>query len=147
VLDYQHRLQERLVDALASRPESEGAVTALRNAYLVTAHVAPQERARVVQLGRVLADAPALRSAAHGALAEPDDALLGAVAARMGLPAADVRPRTVVVAMAAVAAAEWAVWVAAPRGDPARRIADALALVEQGLAVLDRRVRAAAERR
>jgi len=137
VLEYDQRLRRRLIDAVSSRPPGEGAVTALRTAYVETAHVAPAERARVVQLGRVLAGAPALRAAAHGALAEPDDALLGVVASRMRLPPSDPRPRTVVVAMAAVAAAEWAAWVADPRGDPARRIADALALVERGLAALD----------
>jgi AcrR family transcriptional regulator len=138
VLDYERRIRDRLHVALSARPSAEGPVTALRNAYLVTAHVEPAERARVVQLGRVLAAAPALRIAAHGALAEPDPALIEAVAARMRVPPADVRPRTVVAAMAAVATAEWAAWVAQPDGDPARRIGDALALVADGLTVLDR---------
>ena len=143
VLEYERRLRWRLLEAVEERPAGEGPVTALRNAYLATAHVEPTEWARVVQLGRVLAAAPALRVAALGELAEPDPALIDAIATRMAVPAADIRPRTVVAAMAAVATAEWAAWVAQPEGDPARRIGDALALVIHGLAALDRAPRGA----
>jgi hypothetical protein len=56
----------------------------------------------------------------------------------MGVPAADTRPRAVVAAMAAVAAAEWSAWVeGGGDGDPAERIGAALALVEAGLSALD----------
>jgi AcrR family transcriptional regulator len=141
VLDFEARLRERLRGALVSRPDEEGPVTALRNAYLVTAHVEREERARVVQLGRVLATAPALRTAAFGALAGPDEALIAVIAGRMGVGPSDRRARAVVVAMGAVATAEWAAWVADARGDPAVRIGEALAFVEHGLSTLDRPVR------
>src|SRR5688500_11186488 len=47
VLQYQRRIQERLVEALAGRPAGEGPVTALRQAYLHTSRVAPEDRERV----------------------------------------------------------------------------------------------------
>jgi AcrR family transcriptional regulator len=142
VLDYERRLLDRLVDAVAARPAGEGPVTALRHAYLATAHVEPVDRERVVQLGRILGAAPDLRATAHGARTAPNDALVAAVAQRMGLPAVDPRPRAVVAAMTSVAAAEWQAWVDdGGHGDPAERIGAALALVEDGLAALDRKLR------
>jgi AcrR family transcriptional regulator len=142
VLDYERRLLERLVTVVAERPAVEGPVTALRNAYLVTSQVAPEDRERVVQLGRILAAAPDLRATAHGARTAPNDALVDVAARRMGVPADDPRPRVAVAAMTSVAAAEWAAWVeGGGEGDPAERIGAALALVEGGLAALDGRRR------
>jgi AcrR family transcriptional regulator len=142
VLDYERRLHERLVHALRARPPAEGPVTALTNAYKATSHVPVEDRARVVQLGRILAAAPTLRAAAHGEQTVPNDALTELVAARMGLHTGDRRPRTVVAAITSVAAAEWTAWVDdGGDGDPAERIGDAIALVEAGLAALDRRLR------
>jgi AcrR family transcriptional regulator len=142
VLDYERRLLDRLVDVVAARPPGEGPVTALRNAYLSTAHVEPADRARVVQLGRILGAAPTLRATAHSARTAPNDALVETVAGRMGLPAGDARPRAVVAAMTSVAAAEWQAWVDdGGEGDPAARIGNALALVETGLSALDRKLR------
>jgi AcrR family transcriptional regulator len=141
VLDYERRLHERLVAVVADRPTEEGPVTALRNAYLATSQVAPEDRDHVVQLGRILAAAPELRATAHGARTTSNDDLVELIAARMGMPAADARPRGVVAAMTAVAAVEWAAWVeGGGDGDPAERIGAALALVEVGLAELDRRL-------
>jgi hypothetical protein len=140
VLDYERRLHERLVVAVTERPAAEGPVTALRNAYLATSQVAPDDREHVVQLGRILAAAPELRATAHGARTTSNDDLVELIAARMGVPAADTRPRAVVAAMASVAAAEWVAWVeGGGDGDPAERIGAALALVEGGLAALDGR--------
>lgn len=142
VLDYERRLVDRLVAAVVARPPREGPVKALRNGYLATSRVAPGDRDRVVRLGRILAATPALRAAAHGAHAH-NDALLAEVARRMGVAAGDRRPRVVVAAMASVAAAEWAAWVdEGGDGDAAARIGAALSLVEEGLAGLDRRLRA-----
>jgi hypothetical protein len=60
----------------------------------------------------------------------------------MGVPAHDRRARAVTAAMTSVAAAEWAAWVdGGGVGDPAERIAAVLALVEDGLAALDRKPR------
>jgi AcrR family transcriptional regulator len=141
VLHYERRLVDRLVVALAARPAGEGPVTALRNAYLDTSRVTPDERGRVVQLGRILAATPELRAAAHGAHAQ-NGLLLHEVARRMGVPADDRRARAVTAAMTSVAAAEWAAWVdGGGEGDPAEGIGAVLALVEDGLAALDRKPR------
>jgi AcrR family transcriptional regulator len=141
VLDYERRLVDRLVVAVAARPAGEGAVTALRNAYVDTSRVVPDERERVVQLGRILAATPELRAAAQAAHAH-NGPLLHEVARRMGVPADDRRARAVTAAMTSVAAAEWAAWVdGGGVGDPAERIGAVLALVEDGLAALDRKPR------
>jgi AcrR family transcriptional regulator len=138
VLDYERRLHERLVVAVAERPAAEGPVTALRNAYLATSQVAPEDREHVVRLGRILAAAPGLQATAHGTRTTSNDDLVELIAARMGAPAGDARPRAVVAAMAAVAATEWAAWVeGGGAGDPAERIGAALALIESGLSALD----------
>jgi AcrR family transcriptional regulator len=143
VLDYERLLQERLVAALDERPASEGPVTALRVAYVVTSHVPPEDRARVVQIGRILDAAPGLRALAHGARADVAPPLVERIAARMGVdPATDPAPRIVVAAMTAVAAGEWRAWVeSGGGGDPAERIGAALGLLEQGLAAQDRKRR------
>jgi AcrR family transcriptional regulator len=143
VLDYERLLQERLVAALDKRPASEGPVTALRAAYLVTSHVPAEDRARVVQVGRILEAAPGLRALAHGARAEVAPPLVERIAARMGVdPATDAAPRAVVAAMTAVAAGEWQSWVESGGvDDPASRIGAALGLLEQGLAAQDRKRR------
>jgi len=142
VLDYERHLYDRLVAALDARPATEGPVTALREAYRVTSHVEPDDRARVVQRGRILDAAPALQARAQGARLADSRTLIEHVARRMGVATDDVRPRTVVAAMSAVASAEFRAWVAGGgRGDPADRIVSALALVEQGLAAVDRKHR------
>ncbi|HZA00496.1 MAG TPA: TetR family transcriptional regulator [Acidimicrobiales bacterium] len=140
VLDYERTLYDRLVAVVADRPTEEGPVTALRRAYQATSQVAPEDREYVVQLGRILAAAPDLRATVHGARSTSNDELIELIAARMGVPTDDARPRVVVAAMTAVAAAEWAAWVeGGGAGDPAERIGSALALVEQGLDALDGR--------
>ena len=134
VLDYERRVNERLVAVFDDRPASEGAVLALREAYRATSHVEPADRGRVVQLGRILDAAPGLRARARGERVAQDDVLVERVAARLGVAAGDQRARVVVAAMGAAAAAEFRAWVADDgRGDPAERIAAALALVEEGL--------------
>ncbi|MFI5041255.1 MAG: TetR family transcriptional regulator, partial [Acidimicrobiales bacterium] len=132
VLDYERHLQDRLLAAFDERPRTEGPVTALRNAFLVTSHVAPQDRASVMQLGRILASAPGLRRLAHGAHAAENQPLIGCLAERMLVdPAIDPTPRAIVAAMSAVAAGEWWAWVdSGGDGDPAEGIGAALALLE-----------------
>ena len=73
--------------------------------------------------------------AEHPALAE-------GVARRMGVRVGDIRVRTLVAAMSAVAEAEFRAWTRdGGKDDPADRIVNALALVEHGLTGLDARRR------
>jgi AcrR family transcriptional regulator len=137
VLDYERRLQERLVVALRARPPAEGAVEALRQAYIATSHVEPADRDRVLQLGRILEAAPALRARANGERMADDRPLLEQVADRLGTDTNDARVRVTVAAMGAVAATEFRAWVeGGGKGDPAKRISAALALLESGLGKL-----------
>jgi AcrR family transcriptional regulator len=138
VLDYERRLQERLLVAVRSRPTGEGPVEALRQAYIETSHVEPAERARVLQRGRVLESAPALRARANGERMEEDVALAEHLADRLGAERNDWRVRVIIASMGAVAATEFRTWVhGGGKGDPAKRIAEALALLEVGLGQLD----------
>lgn len=137
VLDYERRLQERLLVALRARPPAEGAVEALRQAYIATSHVERADRDRVLQVGRILEAAPALRARANGERFADDQPALEEVAHRLGSDANDVRVRVIVAAMGAVAATEFRAWVqGGGKGDPAKRISAALTLLESGLGQL-----------
>jgi AcrR family transcriptional regulator len=139
LLDYQRRLDERLLAALRARPATEGAVTALRNAFLETSAVAPPDHADVLLRARALADAPGLRARSRGEQVAGAAALAEVLAERMGTRPTDRRPVTVAAAMSAVARAAWDQWVAGGGADdPAEEIGQALALVEQGLDSLNR---------
>ncbi len=138
VLDYERRLQERLLVALQSRPPEEGPVAALRQAYIETSHVEPAERGRVLQLGRVLDSAPALRARVNGERIGEDLPLAEQLADRLGARPDDARVSVIVASMSAVAATEFRAWVhGGGKGDPANRIAEALTLLEVGLGQLD----------
>jgi AcrR family transcriptional regulator len=139
LLDYQRRLEERLLEVLRTRPASEGAVTALRNSYLETSTVAPQDRADVLVRARVLANAPGLRARSHGEQVAGAIAIARDLALRMGTAPDDWRTQTVAAAMSAAALTAWDRWVARDAGtDPAVEIGQALALVEEGLGGMDR---------
>jgi AcrR family transcriptional regulator len=148
VLDYERRLQERLLDALRSRPPAEGPVKALRCAYVATSHVEPADRQRVLQLGRILEAAPALRARANGERMGEDRAVGQHIAQRLGAHPDDARVRVIVTAMGAVAATEFQAWVdGGGKGDPAERISESLTVLEGGLAQLDRIASAKATKR
>jgi AcrR family transcriptional regulator len=140
LLGYEYQLWRRLEEVLAARPPHEGPVTALREAFLATSHVEPQDRERVVQLGRILAQAPDLQARSRGQRLVNDDVIIDLVAARLTGPHAKNRTvaRVIVSAMNAVAATEFSVWVqAGGRGNPAVRIGEALGHLESGLAQFD----------
>jgi AcrR family transcriptional regulator len=148
VLDYERRLQARLLVALRSRPPNEGPVEALRQAYVETSHVEPAERGRVLQLGRVLENAPALRARVAGERIAEDIALAEHLAERLGAQPDDARVRVMVASMGAVAETEFRTWVrGGGKGDPAKRISEALALLEGGLGQLDKATAAAPRRK
>ncbi len=139
VLEFERGLWQDLVTAFDERPADEGAVTALREAFRVTSHVEPADRARALQLARILDAAPALQARATGERVAEDQALVAGVARRMGVDGEDWRARVVLAAMSSVAGAEFRAWAQdGGSGDPAERIVTALALLEHGLADLDR---------
>lgn len=138
VLDYQSRLQKRLVEAFEARPPGEGPLEALRNALVATSRVTPAERQRWMQIGRIMTSSAALREASFGRPLASSAPLVDGVAARLRARSGDPRPRTMVAAMLAVATTEWNAWVDDGRGEPSERIAEALTMLEDGLAGLDR---------
>jgi AcrR family transcriptional regulator len=137
VLELGARLHDRLLAAFAERPEHEGAVEALRRAYVATSTIPEAERGRLLQVGRVLNSSPALRSASFGRPWVNGAPIVARVAERMGVPPGDPRPRVIAAAMTAVATAEWHAWVddGGP-GNPAERIDTALAALAAGLSAL-----------
>jgi AcrR family transcriptional regulator len=140
VLQFQRRLNERLVDAFEARPPEEGAVTALRNAYIFTSTVAPEDREELLLLGRFLEDSRPLLARARGEQAVPDADLVLAMSKRLGIdPERDALGETIAAAMAAVASAAFHRWVSSrARDDPSVRVAAALDLLLVGLSVYDR---------
>ena len=140
LLDYERRLQARLLTAFDEQPDSVGAVLALRQAYAATAHIEPADRPRVVQIGRILESAPALRARARGERTTVDTALVDHVAHRLGTGPESLAVRTIVAAMGAVATIEYQEWVhEGGHGDPADRIVAALDLLIAGLGALEHR--------
>ncbi len=138
VLDLASHLQDRLLAVFEARPAAEGAVEALRHAFALTARITPEDRDRVLQVGRILGSSPALRLASYGRPWADGAPLLDRVAARMGAGPDDPRPRIVVAAMTAVATTEWYAWVDEDgQGDPTERIVAALGALEKGLAGID----------
>lgn len=133
VLDFARRVDRRLVEAFDARPASEGAVDALRNAYVATSHVEPEHRQRIVQIARVLALTPKLEAMAHGEDARASDALIGKVAKRMGVRADDRRARVLVTAATAVVRVEFQRWAdVGGKGDPSELIASAFDVLADG---------------
>lgn len=138
VFDLSRRLRQRLLDALDARPATEGPVTALRNAYCTTSHVGLADRQRVIQLAKVLTDAPALRDRAHGEHVGVSGELVKRLAARIGVSAGNARLRVLVTAASAVATVEFYRWAdGGGSGEPSKAIADSLSLLEVGFADLD----------
>ena len=122
-----------MIAAFDAQPKSLGAVAALREALIATAHVEPADRPRRIRLGRILASAPALGGRAHAERLSASDALIERVAKRLGVAADDVRPRTVVTAMMAVAAEEYFSWAeVGSDDDPSQRMAAAFRVLELG---------------
>lgn len=138
VLALSSRLDERLVAAIDARPAEEGAVAALREAYCATSHVEPAERHRVLQVARVLADAPGLRARAHGEYVGENQEILDRLARRMGVAASDPAVRVLAAAFGAVAGVEFNRWAeTGGHGDPSEAIRAGLSLLEQGVSHLD----------
>jgi AcrR family transcriptional regulator len=140
---FQRRVYERLVRALEARPADEGAVTAMRNAYIATSSVPTAERAAALTQYAYMPESGLLpgRVAAQRA---HEAILIEWAAVRMNVPPDDPRARTLVVTMEAAAHAAFHQWVL-DRGtdDPGERVAAALDLLVDGLHALDTRVRAA----
>jgi AcrR family transcriptional regulator len=141
VFRYQNHLQDRLVIAFDARPAEEGPVTALRNAYVATSRVMPEDRDDVVLLGRFLEGSRGLKARSHGQHAVDREALIAALSARLGRhPRKREIAETIASAMGAAASTAFHRWVASGgRGDPSETVATALDILIHGLSEYDRR--------
>ncbi|MSV79118.1 MAG: TetR family transcriptional regulator [Actinobacteria bacterium] len=139
VLLEQRRMQERLVDAFTARPTEEPPITALRNAYLATSDVPANRRKAVLQHNRVRLDVPAILARGYGEDVFGNDAIVDALASRMGVDSVhDSRPAIAAAVMAAAAATAFDRWLRTTgRGNPADAVGVALAMVESGLRSMD----------
>lgn len=139
VLREYERVQRRLLRALEDRPPSEGAVTALRNAYVESSTVVAETRHRALTYGRVQQQTPSLNARLIGAQALDAPDLISHLAERMGSdPTVDPRPETIASAMNATATAMFRRWVAdGGAGSPSELIAAALDLLIAGLSTIE----------
>ncbi|ABH00548.1 probable transcriptional regulator, TetR family (plasmid) [Rhodococcus jostii RHA1] len=138
LLGYQRRLDTRLADALRDRPPSEGAVTALRAAFVATSTTPAEERVELLQRFRAIAASPSVQARSRGEHAAMTALVVPLVAERMGVDPQDPRPRVIAAALGAIALSAWDSWVAgAGTDDPADIIAAHLDLVVARFADLD----------
>lgn len=138
LLQYQRAIDERLLGALAARPPCEGAVAALRQAYIATSHVAPEDRRSVLLSNRFLCSSRALRERAAGERIVHSGPIIRLLAERADLDPSDPRLETIAVAIGAVAGAAFQRWLSTGGlGDPAEEVGQAIGLIEAGLAKLD----------
>ena len=87
VLRYQRRLQARLVAVFEAHAGHEPPITALRNAYVATSVVAPEDRTEFILLGRFLMDSQALLARSRGEHAARNDDVVAVLAERLGIDA------------------------------------------------------------
>jgi AcrR family transcriptional regulator len=90
VLRYQRRLRIRLLAVFEEQAVTEPPITALRNAYVATSIVAPQNRAETVLVGRFLMDSATLLARSRGEQATGDTEVVAALAEKLG---SDAPPR------------------------------------------------------
>lgn len=133
------RVHRRLVRAFLQRPVEEGAVTALRNAFVESSSVTDDGRHMALTYGRVQLQTAALNARLIGSQTLVSRQITDLLAERMGVdPAHDVRPETISMAMSSAAGAMFRRWVAGGGvGSPSAEIGVALDLLISGLTALD----------
>jgi AcrR family transcriptional regulator len=140
VLGSLRRLNTRLVTTFEDHAATEPPITALRNAYVATSVVAPEDRDELVRVGRFLMDSRALLARSRGDQAGGHEELIAALAGRLKVdPDRDSTAETIVAAMNAVTSAAFYRWIAAGgRNDHAEGVATALDLLIAGLSEFDK---------
>lgn len=130
----------RLREAMASRPDDEPIVTALRNSVLSLTSDFEERKEKVVIRARLMRDTPSLqaRSLVHQQLWE--NAMQEMVADRLGVdPVKDLRPGVVAAAALAAMRVAFTIWLnAGCDGDVIALTTEALDLLDGGLGQLHR---------
>lgn len=126
---------ERLLAELQRRPDDEGGVTALREAFIVTSHIEAGERAALIRRYQVLIREGAIRARSHSPWTAPEGPLAREVHRRLGGSRnTELTAVVIVTAMYAVASAAFDRWAdSGGKGDPSDQVQRALAMLEQGL--------------
>ncbi len=129
------RVHRRLIRAFLQRPPHEGAVVALRNAYVESSSVTDESRPKALTYGRVQLQTAALNARLIGSQTLFSIELIELVAERMRVDrSSDVRPEVITLAMSSVAAAMFRRWVAdGGVGSPSDVIGASLDLLIDGL--------------
>ncbi len=130
----------RLVTTFEEHATTEPPITALRNAYVATSIIAPEDRDELVRVGRFLMDSRTLLARSRGDQAGGHEELIAALAGRLGVdPDRDPTAETIVTAMNAVTSAAFYRWIAAGgRADHPQGVAAALDVLIAGLAEFDK---------
>jgi AcrR family transcriptional regulator len=130
----------RLREAMASRPDDEPIVTALRNSVLSLTTDFEERKEKVVIRARLMRDTPSLqaRSLVHQQLWE--NAMQEMVADRLGVdPVKDLRPGVVAAAALAAMRVAFTIWLSAGcKGDVIALTTEALDLLDGGLGQIHR---------
>lgn len=126
---YRRGLFSVLVQTFEARPADEPALTALRNAYVETSHVAAADRPRVHALARLLADAADVWAKDLGETIT-DASVVAELARRMQVAPDELRPAVLAAAVSAAVVTGWNVWVrSAGRQDPGSLVAASIDLL------------------
>jgi AcrR family transcriptional regulator len=126
---YRRGLFGTLVRTFQARPADEPPLTALRNAYVQTSHVAAADRPRIHSLARLLADAADVWAKDLGETIT-DAAVVAELARRMGTSPEDLRPAVLAAAVAAAVVTGWNSWVrSAGEEDPGELVATSIDLL------------------
>ena len=129
----QERRIGQLREALASRPDDEPVLDAVRHALLAMAADYEADRDHAVRWAQVIARTPSILPRFAGYAAEFMGAVTGTVAERMGLdPSRDLRPGVVAVAMTGATHVAYEQWLLDGSRPLPERAEEALRLVEQG---------------
>ncbi|MGW0043617.1 TetR family transcriptional regulator [Rhodococcus sp. NPDC003348] len=126
---YRHSLSARLLRSFEARPDDESPLTALRRAYVDSAHVPEDDRPRIHSLERLLATTSDVWAKDLGETVA-DASVAGELARRMAIADSDLRPAVLAAAISAAAATAWNRWArSAGEGDPSAMVAEAIDLL------------------
>lgn len=126
---YRRSLSARLLRAFEARPDDEAPVTALRGAYVESAHVPYNDRPRIHSLERLLSTASEVWAKDLGESIS-DNAVARELAHRMGVDDDDFCPTVLAAAVSAAAATAWNRWARSDgTEDPSTLVAAAIDLL------------------
>jgi AcrR family transcriptional regulator len=139
VLRLRRRLLARLLTVFQANAQDAPPITALRDAYVATSVVPPEEHDEFVRVGRFLVDSPTLLVRSRGDWVADTDDLVIALAERLGVDVEeDPIAETIVAAMNGAASAAFHRWICTGgQGNHSEAVAAALDHLIEGLGGFD----------